>query len=159
ATLRNAANSAAAVATIPSVVDPEAYPSTPTTAKTRPTACANRGGASSSRSAGGPRRGCTATRYSAPEGENRSPNNAPAANTTACAASNGHQLVISTTASTTVVIPAANRGPRGSICWLVDITRSYGVFPAGGSGVHHVDVRSVLRQMRLQGRQQAIRLR
>ena len=80
-----------------------------------PTVCANRGGAGSSSSSGGPSRGRTACRYTQEYGDRRTPNRLPIANTTTCAASSQALPVSTTTASTTVVIPAAKRGPRGSM--------------------------------------------
>ena len=50
-----------------------------------------------------------------PYGAYRSPNRAPMANTTSCAPSSQALPVISTTASTMVVMTAPNRGPRGSM--------------------------------------------
>src|SRR6266702_119593 len=89
---------------------------TPTTENPNPTPCANRGGAESSRSRTGPRRGATRCRNTSPYGARDSPANAPMPNTTACAASSGHQPVINTTARTTVVSHAPKRGPRTSTC-------------------------------------------
>ncbi|GHF11803.1 hypothetical protein GCM10017786_52090 [Amycolatopsis deserti] len=48
--------------------------------------------------------------------------NAPIANTTVWTASNGHHPVIRTTASTTVVMTAAKRGPRGSTAGPADMS-------------------------------------
>src|SRR5579871_3264442 len=66
AALRKAAASASAAATMPSTVTPVAYPITPITLMTRPTHWENRGGASSSSSAGGPSRGRTSQRKMSP---------------------------------------------------------------------------------------------
>src|SRR6516225_871557 len=84
-----------------------------------PTPCENRGGASASVRAGGPSRGRTRRRYTTPYGAYRSPNTAPTANTSSCAASSQALPVIRTTASTMVVITAPNRGPRGSMSMVM----------------------------------------
>lgn len=87
--------------------------------------CANRSGAAGSVSDGDVRRGATTVAKSAPYGLRRGPSAAPKANTMVCAARTMPAVVgenearTSTAASTTVVIHAANRGPRTST-WAGD---------------------------------------
>ena len=59
-----------------------------------------------------------------PYGAYRSPNRAPMANTSNCAPSSQALPVISTTASTMVVITAPNLGPRGSISMVMLLAMS-----------------------------------
>src|SRR6201999_1159113 len=92
---------------------------TPPAAKTMPTPWEKRGGASGSVRVGGPSRGRTRCRYTRPYGAYRSPASAPMANTASCTPSSQALLVSRTTARTTVVITAPNRGPRGSMSMVV----------------------------------------
>src|SRR5579859_2301155 len=80
-----------------------------------PTAWANRGGGSSSSSAGGPSLGLTSHLKIIPYGAYRSPRPAPTANTRAWAASSHPLPVMRTRASTMADIVAPNRAPLGSI--------------------------------------------
>ena len=129
AALRNAANSANAVATTPSSGIPAANPITPKTANTSPTNWANFNGGTGSRSLTGLSRGATSLAKSNPYGLLRGPRTALIGEDDSLHAQNyrrGNWLNIETanvTTSTVVVIHAANRGPRTST-WLIpdDIT-------------------------------------
>ena len=94
-------------------------PTSPTTAKTRPTPWANRGGAASSSSVGGASRGRIEVRNTQASGVRCTPNAAPAAKSAACTPSRPVAKALGaasrTTASTTAVTAAVKRGPRGSI--------------------------------------------
>ncbi len=57
AALSRAANKAKPVATVPTIVDPARKPTVPASAKTKPTNCAKRSGATGSRSLTGESRG------------------------------------------------------------------------------------------------------
>src|SRR4051794_4332400 len=115
AALSSAATSARPVATAPRTGTPSRYPAAPTTANSRPTSWAKRGGASGSRSRTGPSRGATSSRNSTPYGAYRSSANAPTAKTTAWTATSVPLPSRRATARTAAVTHAAKRGPRTSI--------------------------------------------
>jgi hypothetical protein len=63
AALSRAANKAKPVATVPTIVDPARKPTVPASAKTKPTNCAKRSGATGSRSLTGESRGADREDY------------------------------------------------------------------------------------------------
>src|ERR1700761_4022994 len=121
AEFRNAAASANAAKTIPRTGRPAAKPSVPTAVNTMPTPWEKRGGASGSVLDGGPSRGRTRERKTSPYGAYRSPASAPTANTSVWAASSQPAAACETpdrtrtTATTSVVMAAPNRGARESM--------------------------------------------
>ncbi len=111
------------VAMPPTMPAPSRKATAPTAAKVSPTPCANRSGATGSRSTVGLSRGATNAAKSWPYGLRRGPATAPIANTTACAVSSRPAARVETVESnstrtrTPVVTHAAKRGPRTSTCW------------------------------------------
>ena len=85
--LSRAAARANPVATAPTTGAPARKPASATSVNTRPTPCANRGGAGSSSSAGGASRGRTTRRKSTAYGPRWTPRPTPTANRAACTAS------------------------------------------------------------------------